>query len=168
MANTLSSVNPLYYVLFTSAVLAASFIMFQGFNTSNPVNTISLIVGFITIFLGVYLLNLSRMDPTGHRLIHNDENGIPTDPLSAGIQARLSLQSRRSTERHRRSVSGGGLGFSPRLSRGDRERLMGSYDVEQQFGLTDLAEDSDEEMSRANGTSGIRMNGSAVPPRQGR
>src|SRR5271154_4464066 len=64
-----SIVNPLYYVTFTTATLCASFILFRGFNTSDAVNTLSLLSGFLVIFTGVYLLNLSRGDPNGHRLI---------------------------------------------------------------------------------------------------
>ena len=51
------SVNPIYFVCFTTATIAASAILFQGFNTNNPVNVVSLICGFIIIFAGVYLLD---------------------------------------------------------------------------------------------------------------
>lgn len=54
---TSSSVNPIYFVCFTTATIAASAILFQGFNTDNPVNVVSLICGFIIIFAGVYLLD---------------------------------------------------------------------------------------------------------------
>lgn len=57
---TFDSVNPIYYVFFSTATILASLIMFRGLNTSGGVNTISLICGFLTTFLGVYLLNLSR------------------------------------------------------------------------------------------------------------
>lgn len=49
--------NPIYFVCFTTATIAASAILFQGFNTDNPVNVVSLICGFIIIFAGVYLLD---------------------------------------------------------------------------------------------------------------
>lgn len=55
-------VNPLYYVTFTTATLCASFILFSGFNTTDTINTLSLICGFLITFTGVYLLNLSRTD----------------------------------------------------------------------------------------------------------
>lgn len=51
------SVNPIYFVCFTTATIAASAILFQGFNTDNPVNVVSLICGFVIIFTGVYLLD---------------------------------------------------------------------------------------------------------------
>jgi hypothetical protein len=52
-----NSVNPIYFVCFTTATIAASAILFQGFNTDNPVNVVSLICGFVIIFAGVYLLD---------------------------------------------------------------------------------------------------------------
>ncbi|RVX72652.1 hypothetical protein B0A52_04050 [Exophiala mesophila] len=141
-----SIVNPLYYVTFTTATLCASFILFSGFNTTDAVNTISLLCGFLVIFAGVYLLNLSRGDPDGHRLLNGkiEEDGIPTDPL-ATYSTRLSMQARRSTDPHRRSSS---LTFSPggirHVSR-ESAGLMHDYDVEQNaFGLTDLVEDPEE------------------------
>ncbi|CEP08515.1 hypothetical protein [Parasitella parasitica] len=51
-------VNPIYYVCFTTATIVASAIMFQGWNTASPTNTISLICGFLIIFSGVYLLDM--------------------------------------------------------------------------------------------------------------
>ncbi|GAB7366493.1 hypothetical protein MBLNU230_g8286t1 [Neophaeotheca triangularis] len=164
-------VNPLYYVTFTTCTLIASFVLFSGFNTSDAVNTISLLCGFLTIFTGVYLLNLSREDPNGENLGINqghynkssangdadrggytEVDGIPTDGLAGGI-TRLSMQSRRSGEfggHHRRSGSGSG-GWSFRAGRSSldggsgQQHLMHSYDVETaQGGLEELAEDSEE------------------------
>lgn len=135
------SVNPLYYVTFTTATLCASFILFRGFNTTDAVNTISLLSGFLVIFTGVYLLNLSRGDPDGHRLLNgNAEEGVPTDGI-AGLQTRRSMQARRSVE-HRRASSGG-IGYG---SRDDSLGLIHGYDEERGgFGLAELPEDSDEE-----------------------
>ena len=150
-----SIVNPLYYVTFTTATLCASFILFQGFNTVDAVNTISLLCGFLVIFAGVYLLNLAREDPDGHKMMNGKmvgDEGIPTDPV-ASLQTRRSMQARRSSaDPHRRSSSltfhvGGG---------GSRESdgLIHSYDVEHgAFGLTDLEEESD-----GNGEASRRQN----------
>lgn len=128
--------NPLYYVTFTTATLCASFILFQGFNTTDAVNTISLLCGFLIIFTGVYLLNLSRHDPDGTRMSHAkfDDDGVPTDGI-ASFQTRRSMQSRRSSS-------------SAYLNgHGDREGLIHSYDVENNsgIGLHQLGEDSDGE-----------------------
>lgn len=48
---------PIYYVMFTTATITASVILFQGFNTTSTVNVVSLFCGFGTIFSGVLLLN---------------------------------------------------------------------------------------------------------------
>lgn len=81
-------VNPLYYVCFSTATIVASLILFQGLNTDNPVNSISLLVGFIITFIGMHLLELSRKPTvTGHNAL---EHGI--------LNPRLSLQGRSSID----------------------------------------------------------------------
>lgn len=159
-----SIVNPLYYVTFTTATLCASFILFRGFNTTDAVNTISLLCGFLVIFSGVYLLNLSRGDPDGNRMLNGkipDEDGIPTDGL-AGLHTRRSMQARRSFDPHRRSSS---LTFSPgglRNVGAESAGLMHSYDVEHNaFGLSDLVEDP-EEMGGGSGSRSPQPNGDSV------
>lgn len=133
------SVNPLYYVTFTTATLCASFILFSGFNTTDPVNTLSLLCGFLVTFTGVYLLNLSRGDPNGNQLVagRGGYDATPTDMVS-GFQTRRSMQSRRSGDPSRQSLSS---------HNGDRDGLIRAYDEEEAagFGLTDLAEDSADE-----------------------
>jgi len=140
-------VNPLYYVTFTTATLCASFILFKGFNTTDVVNTISLLCGFLVIFTGVYLLNLSRKDVHGQHMMNGKaigEEGIPTDAMT-GFSTRRSMQARRSFDPHRRSSSLtstlGGIRALPAESAG----LMHNYDVEHNaFGLSDLREMPDE------------------------
>ncbi|RKF63744.1 putative magnesium transporter NIPA3 [Erysiphe neolycopersici] len=150
-----SIVNPLYYVTFTTATLCASFILYGGFNTSDAVNTISLLCGFLVIFLGVYLLNISRGDLDGSRKQVNGVNhdGIATDPLSQ-LSTRRSMQLRRSIDHHRLSIE------SSDYSKGDRQGLIRAYDEENiaGYGLQDLTEESDEDIAlgRVNG----RINGS--------
>ncbi|KAH6890365.1 magnesium transporter NIPA-domain-containing protein [Thelonectria olida] len=155
-------VNPLYYVTFTTATLCASFILFSGFNTTDPVGTLSLLCGFLITFTGVYLLNLSRGDPHGHRLIagRGGSDATGTDMVS-GLQTRLSMQSRRSGDPSRHSI--GSL-------HGDREGLIRAYDEEANgFALNDLTEDSDDDdMRHANGANGKRYeNGIELNNRKG-
>ena len=133
------SVNPLYYVTFTTATLCASFILFSGFNTTDAINTISLICGFLVTFTGVYLLNLSRTDPSGTKSLAPRRTGdaTGTDMISS-IQTRISMENaRRSLGHHSRGHSIGS----------DRAGLIQAYDEEEAagFGLTDLAEESDED-----------------------
>ncbi|KID69730.1 DUF803 domain membrane protein, partial [Metarhizium hybridum] len=153
----INSVNPLYYVTFTTATLCASFILFSGFNTTDPVNTLSLICGFLVTFTGVYLLNLSRGDPNGQKLIagRGGYDATPTDMVS-GFQTRRSMQARRSGDPSRHSI--GSL-------HSDREGLIRAYDEEEAagFGLTDLAEESEDEGSRSNG----KANGKKEPHENG-
>ncbi|RMZ11090.1 hypothetical protein D0860_03552 [Hortaea werneckii] len=163
--NPAPSVNPLYYVAFTTCTLLASFILFRGFNTSDTVNTISLLCGFLTIFTGVYLLNLSREDPDGghlgigsgggphdqdHRGKYSEVDGIPVDGMS-GLSTRMSMQGRRSVDTHRRSNSWSLrspiTGQFESSARGSSNHLMHSYDMEAS-NLADLAEDSDEDSGK--------------------
>ena len=69
----------------------ASLILFQGFNTTDGTNTVTLLAGFIVTFLGVHLLNLSRKPesphpPTGHTTL---ESGLMNPRIS--LQGRPSL-----------------------------------------------------------------------------
>jgi hypothetical protein len=112
------------------------------------------------IFTGVYLLNISRSDPDGHKMINGAaHDGIATDIIS-GIQTRRSMQARRSADPHRVSTGSNGYGRA-----GDREGLIQAYDEEENagFGLTDLAEESDDgRLSRnANGKFNVNGNGNS-------
>lgn len=55
--------NPIYYVMFTTSTIFASVLLFQGFNTGGAA-AVSLLGGFLTTFLGVYLLNLTKSHNT--------------------------------------------------------------------------------------------------------
>lgn len=150
-----SIVNPLYYVTFTTATLCASFILFRGFNTTDAVNTISLLSGFLVIFTGVYLLNLSREDPDGHKLLNGHvPNGVPTDGIT-GLQTRRSMQTGRSMENGRWSMGSAGLSGLD-----ERGRLM-RHSEEQNVGmnLDELVGDSDEDHRSRNGKGPYVENG---------
>lgn len=77
----------MYYVGFSTATILASALLFRGFNTTDPTNTVSLLAGFIVIFLGVHLLNASR-----HAQAQAAHPGLPDEedvawanpPASAG------------------------------------------------------------------------------------
>ncbi|KAI5290410.1 hypothetical protein KEM54_001608 [Ascosphaera aggregata] len=166
-----SIVNPLYYVTFTTATLCASFILFHGFNTSDSVNTISLLCGFLIIFSGVYLLNVSRSDPDGKALVEGtgsfDDDAIPTDTI-ASFQTRRSLQIRRSAERsgvgHRRNSSSYSLLMGAGSS--DREGLMRNYDGESSIGLTDLRDEERHVLVYDDGSESSHGNGSSAGGRE--
>ncbi|KAG0189136.1 hypothetical protein DFQ28_003799 [Apophysomyces sp. BC1034] len=73
-------VNPIYFVSFTSATIAASAILYQGFNTDNSVNVVSLICGFVIIFAGVYLLDTiargAGAGETDHYTGYGEDEGL--------------------------------------------------------------------------------------------
>jgi hypothetical protein len=149
------SVNPLYYVTFTTCTLIASCLLFQGFNTTSAVNTISLLCGFLIIFSGVYLLNLSREDPNGNKVLGSRfTDGAPSDAIS-GFPTRRSMQARRSEELFERQSTGvvrDGRASYADADAGDRGALMHDYDVENQFELGDLADDTDDELGSGQNT----------------
>ncbi|GMM31059.1 hypothetical protein DAMA08_038040 [Martiniozyma asiatica (nom. inval.)] len=95
-----SIVNPLYYVTFTTATLCASFILFGGFNTTSSRDIISLLCGFLIIFSGVYLLDISRHAPDSEtkQLFGDNTEGLGDIPLNNDFSA---YQLRRSMEAHR-------------------------------------------------------------------
>lgn len=107
------------------------------------------------------MLNLSRGDPHGQRLVagRGDFDAAGTDMIS-GFQTRRSMQSRRSENNSRHSLSS---------FHGDRQGLIRAYDEEEAagFGLTDLAdsEDDDRHLNGANGSNGT-ANGSANGKKQ--
>ena len=106
--------NPIYYVFFTTATIIASAILFSGFNTPGGVNTVSLICGFLVIFMGVYLLNVSREPNTPHKASTSLETGFMSElhdslrlaQLTCSTDPRMSMSGRLSLE------SNGGNGWN--------------------------------------------------------
>ncbi|EJT99301.1 DUF803-domain-containing protein [Dacryopinax primogenitus] len=104
-------VNPIYYVGFSTAVILASIILFQGFNTGDGVSIASLIVGFLITFLGVHLLNMNHKpdfpDPDQPHVPL--EHGLMNPRLS--ISGRMSIDSPRTTEWTPHHTHRGGSGY---------------------------------------------------------
>jgi multidrug transporter EmrE-like cation transporter len=149
-------VNPIYYVMFTASTIFASFLLFRGFNTAGA-PAVSLLGGFIVIFVGVYLLNLNRLiDPvtqqprvslvTGEglagtgRLSEHHERLLNGDGYHAN-HARFSLNGRESMSQY------------PPGRRGDHRRgrsdssgsvLFSAYDQEDSVGLSRLEDEDDD------------------------
>ncbi|KAG9001273.1 hypothetical protein FRB94_003763 [Tulasnella sp. JGI-2019a] len=140
-------VNPLYYVGFTTCTIVASLILFQGFYNTSVSNSVSLIVGFVVIFIGVHLLNLPHAPneggppPSGHHLPM--ENGFANPRLSLG--GRLSLDSSWSGERFQ----------SPTHARRSRRDSNGTSFPYRNIG--------DEEAGMANG---VRLSKLSEDPRE--
>ncbi|KAF9161079.1 hypothetical protein BGX20_002250 [Mortierella sp. AD010] len=121
-------VMPIYYVMFTTATITASVILFQGFNTTSTVNVVSLFCGFGTIFSGVLLLNNAQ-----HPAVESHGKG---GSITNGT---------------------GGHGFADRRSSRDSALLNAGYD-EESLGLTQLREeDEDDEDLTEDEDRGVRM-----------
>lgn len=105
------SVNPMYYVGFSTATIVASMILFQGLNTSGGVTTVSLICGFIITFLGVHLLNISRTPEPVHQPQHQRQNSALENGL---VRPRISLSGRMSMDGWSGPGAGNGhAGYGP-------------------------------------------------------
>jgi hypothetical protein len=147
----------MYYVGFSTSTIVASIILFQGFNTTSGATSASLIVGFIIIFLGVHLLNLSRkpepppLGNTGHLPL---ENGLMNPRMS--MSGRLSIDSTWSQEGYHRNRSDSGSGFGlantrfaaghgrqNSLQRAQTAALINSF--EEPMGLSELREEEGED-----------------------
>ncbi|KAL5629016.1 hypothetical protein BROUX41_002407 [Berkeleyomyces rouxiae] len=144
-------VNPLYYVTFTTATLVASFILFRGFNTTDTVNTLSLLCGFLITFTGVYLLNISNSNPNGQGSRNGNYDITGTDMVSS-IQTRLSMQSRRSSM-HRMSIGS---------QHGDRRSLIRAFDEVEAADFSFGGHDDDDEDSDDTHTETRPINGSSA------
>ncbi|KAJ1667712.1 hypothetical protein IW140_001230 [Coemansia sp. RSA 1813] len=72
-------VTPIYYVFFTSATILASVALFQGFTDSTNKEMASLFCGFITIFIGVFLLNSTKSNNDGATGNNGQHQPLPTE-----------------------------------------------------------------------------------------
>jgi hypothetical protein len=82
-------VNPIYYVFLTTATSLASIILFQGYGSTGGVNGVSLLCGFATIFVGVYLLNEREHKPLP--LTGRDTAGMRTPARHSLLETRQSM-----------------------------------------------------------------------------
>jgi len=169
-------VNPIYYVFFTTATIVASAILFQGFNTTSVVNTVSLICGFLVIFMGVYLLNISRQPEIPHHA-SSLESGLMNPRMS--MSGRLSMESNNPTLWNYASVPGGAVpsyardgsiqspshGRRSSIYRAQNSTLFSAFE-EDGVALSDLPEeDESDDEERRDGPNGRSLLGrNAVRP----
>ncbi|KAF7291932.1 hypothetical protein MIND_01218700 [Mycena indigotica] len=117
-------VNPMYYVGFCSCTIVASLILFEGFNTSDATNTISLVCGFVVTFVGVHILNLSMLEGAAEaveegrggltlegRLSLDGWHGVRRDSIGMGVG--MALPSPRHVRRSSLYRNQPGMLFSP-------------------------------------------------------
>ena len=76
-----SIVTPIYNVLFTTATIAASVIMMQGIYDATTPDIITIFCGFITTFIGVFLLNTPKAHPGLRRNSSIGGSMLPTDSI---------------------------------------------------------------------------------------
>jgi len=125
----LFSVMPIYYVMFTTATITASVILFQGFNTTSTVNVVSLFCGFGTIFSGVLLLNNAQhpvVEPSGHA---KSGSAITTGRSTANGDHTHGYAERRTSR---------------------ESTLLNAFD-EESLGLTQLREEEDDDTEEEEG-----------------
>ena len=140
----INSVNPMYYVGFSTATLVASLILFQGLNTEDAVATISLLCGFAITFLGVHLLEISRKPDPGagaHPHAHHSalESGL--------MHPRLSIHGRMSIDGWNGAAGtpiGGTMPFSPSPSHGGHGRRSSLYRNQSQTLFQAFEEDEED------------------------
>lgn len=139
----------MYYVGFSTATIVASLILFQGFNTTDGTNTVTLLAGFIVTFLGVHLLNLSRKpDPpkaNGHSAL---ESGLMNPRMS--LQGRPSLDGWGGTSELRSDgvLQSAGHGRRSSLYRAQSNTLFSTFEEEDGIigmPLSQLRESEEEE-----------------------
>ena len=59
-------VTPIYFVFFTTATIIASVILFQGIYDASASDLASIFCGFLTIFIGIFLLNSPKREVIAH------------------------------------------------------------------------------------------------------
>jgi hypothetical protein len=111
-------VNPIYYVFFSTATIFASLILFQGMGTTDAADSVSLICGFLVIFMGVYLLNLSREPDAPHH----------RGGLEAGLMSTSATFTDALPTAHRRWLTRPYTATDPRQSIGGRFSTDENYD----------------------------------------
>jgi hypothetical protein len=182
------SVNPIYYVGFTTCTIIASAILFQGFNTTGGVNTVSLLCGFLIIFMGVYLLNISRQaEPPHHATsleaglmsalssfhlanpFHSPTSVLTPDPRMS-MSGRLSIDSNGPQTWNYASVPGNtyapdgslhsaGHGRRSSIYRAQNSTLFTAFEEGDGMPLSDLPEEEESDDERRGGGQGRSLVG---------
>ena len=113
-------VTPIYYVLFTTFVIVASVILFKDWHGQPAANVVSQICGFLTIFIGIYILQTSTAEiaPDGFSKVEEaDEENVESEVDSDGV---------RSTTTRSRSVTPNTSNGSKHASPHDHRISIGS------------------------------------------
>ncbi|KAG0268647.1 hypothetical protein DFQ27_006149 [Actinomortierella ambigua] len=79
-----SMVTPIYYVLFTSATIVASIILFQGFSASLG-SIVTVVMGFLVICAGIVLLQTSKAGPGAGMGMARSKSSLSLDGEEFGL-----------------------------------------------------------------------------------
>lgn len=143
----------MYYVGFSTCTIAASLILFQGFNTTDATNTISLIAGFVVTFLGVHLLNISR-SPEPLPIENGHGHSRRNSTLDSGLMnPRISGRSVDVPWSPALPLYSAGHGRRSSLYHAQNATLHSAFEEDGAVGLDDLREEEeedDDERSRLN------------------
>ncbi|KAJ3220006.1 hypothetical protein HDU67_007739 [Dinochytrium kinnereticum] len=84
-------VTPIYYVFFTSATILASIILFQGFHEATGAQVVSVFCGFLTIFIGVFILSGKSMSGSkeGDGMSLSARNSPSDDQIGLNIPLKI-------------------------------------------------------------------------------
>ncbi|KAF9978499.1 hypothetical protein BGZ73_002164 [Actinomortierella ambigua] len=80
-----SMVTPIYYVLFTSATIVASIILFQGFSASFG-SIVTVVMGFLVICAGIVLLQTSKAGSGASLGIVRNNSSLSLDDEESGLR----------------------------------------------------------------------------------
>ncbi|PVU99374.1 hypothetical protein BB559_000773 [Furculomyces boomerangus] len=101
-------VIPIYYVFFTTATILATIILFQGFSGTVS-QFIVIFSGFFTLFIGVFLLNFSRLKTSEIVVQRDEEDDIDFTRISylnQNTRVELTPDSERETSTSEYSLRG--------------------------------------------------------------
>lgn len=68
-------VTPIYYVFFSSSTILASIILQQGIYDADTSDVLTMLIGFIIIFLGVWMINRQKAQTAARRQSLSHANG---------------------------------------------------------------------------------------------
>eukprot|EP00842_Homolaphlyctis_polyrhiza_P006082 jgi/Hompol1/6475/HPOL_002666-RA len=91
-------VTPIYYVFFTTATIVASIILSEGVKRSTPIEMISVLAGFSTIFIGVFMVNSAKSSAAS--FLDKNPNSHSRNSISLAPRLSASLPHKSAISEH--------------------------------------------------------------------
>ncbi|KZV87579.1 DUF803-domain-containing protein [Exidia glandulosa HHB12029] len=126
-------VNPIYYVMFSSATIVASLLLFQGFNTTDGSSILSLLAGFVTTFIGVHLLNYERLQEADESLPRQrlpQPLQLSVDPEEGGVHGSLMRSAGAETPTSASWRTGTHIGRGGDVYRAQSSALVNAFEMD--------------------------------------